>query len=424
MVTKKKQEVKQEEALQVKSKTKPEKKTATTKDAETEVKANPETKSQGKSSPSLAEQYKTLKEKHPDALLLFRKGDFYQALNEDARKTSDVLGITLTKPHDKSQGDSLAMFPHQSIDIYLPKLIRAGARVAIVDDMSMTKEQKVVTDVKLDGKKQEQPKEEVKAGAREQSGAEKTETARKEHREPQMVTVNGEKVSHAHVFQSNQNPDHWYFTAKLDGVQLRPMRMSAEDVSAYMKKESSVERLMQTYYPTKLEKKVTPEEFKADNKLSDGRVIDKMNVYKESNGQSADFGKYKLYAVVGDQKLSTLMSFKDLNAYFDRVTTPARLVEKNFGERLHLASAYEQYKLPEGVDAKVRVAKGKDGIWKISADLGEGKVTGKKPLSYDDGYSLFTAKTATREQLAAKYLSKDIASLLGQKQERSVSMKL
>jgi len=264
----------------------------------------------------------------------------------------------------------------------------------------------------------------VKAGVREQSGAEKTETARKEHREPQMVTVNGEKVSHAHVFQSNQNPDHWYFTAKLDGVQLRPMRMSAEDVSAYMKKESSVERLMQTYYPTKLEKKVTPEEFKADNKLSDGRVIDKMNVYKESNGQSADFGKYKLYAVVGDQKLSTLMSFKDLNAYFDRVTTPARLVEKNFGERLHLASAYEQYKLPEGVDAKVRVAKGKDGIWKISADLGEGKVTGKKPLSYDDGYSLFTAKTATREQLAAKYLSKDIASLLGQKQERSVSMKL
>ena len=106
------------------------------------------------------------------------------------------------------------------------------------------------------------------------------------------------------------------------------------------------------------------------------------------------------------------------------MTTPARLVEKNFGEKLHLASAYEQYKLPEGVDVKVRVAKGKDGVWKISADLGDGKVTEKKPLSYDDGYSLFTAKTATREQLAAKYLSKDITSLLSQKQERSVSMKL
>lgn len=396
MVTKKKQEVKQEEALQVKSKTKPEKKTATTKEAETEVKANPETKSQGKNSPSLAEQYKTLKEKHPDALLLFRKGDFYQALNEDARKTSDVLGITLTKPHDKSQGNSLAMFPHQSIDIYLPKLIRAGVRVAIVDDISMTKDLKVVADVKQDGKKQEQPKEEVKADNKVQASTGKTATEQKEHREPQMVTVNGEKVSHAHVFQSNQNPDHWYFTAKLDGVQLRPMRMSAEDVSAYMKKEISFDKLMQAYYPTKLEKKVTPEEFKADNKLSDGRVIDKMNVYKESNEKSAEFGKYKLYAVVGDQKLSTLMSFKDLNAYFDRVTTPAKLVEKNFGERLHLASAYEQYKLPEGVDAKVRVGKGKDGIWRISADLGEGKVTEKKPLSFDDGYSLFTAKTATR----------------------------
>ena len=159
MVTKKKQEVKQEEALQVKSKTKPEKKTATKKNAETEVKANSETKSQGKKVPSMAEQYNSLKEKHPDALLLFRKGDFYQALNEDARKTSDVLGITLTKPHDKSQGESLAMFPHHSLDIYLPKLIRAGVRVAIIDDISMTKEQKVVTDVKLDDKKQEQPTE-------------------------------------------------------------------------------------------------------------------------------------------------------------------------------------------------------------------------------------------------------------------------
>lgn len=79
MVTKKKQEVKQEEALQVKSKTKPEKKTATKKNAETEVKANSETKSQGKKVPSMAEQYNSLKEKHPDALLLFRKGDFYQA---------------------------------------------------------------------------------------------------------------------------------------------------------------------------------------------------------------------------------------------------------------------------------------------------------------------------------------------------------
>ena len=402
MVTKKKQEVKQEEALQVKSKTKPEKKTATIAKAEPEAKV--ETEKQGES-PTLAEQYKTQKEKHSDALLLFRAGDFYQTLNEDAKKSSEILGITLTRPKDISQGEHSAMFPQSSLDTYLPKLIRAGVRVAIVDDLSSTKEQ-------------------IISEGKEQGRSEKTETVQKERREPQMITVNGEKVSHAHVFQSNQNPDHWYFTAKIDGVLLRPMRITAEDLAAYQKKETTVEALMQTYYPTKLEKKVTPEEFKEANKLSDGRIIDKINVYKESDEQKPDYGKYKLYAAVGDQKMATLLSFHDLNAYFDRVTTPAKLVEKNFGEKLHLASAYQQYKLPEGVDVQVRVGKGKDGVWRISADLGDGKVTEKKALSYDDGYSLFSAKTATKEQLAAKYLSKDIQSLINAKQERKMGMQL
>ena len=176
-----------------------------------------------------------------------------------------------------------------------------------------------------------------------------------------------------------------------------------------------------------MEKKVSPEEYKADNKLSDGRVIDKMNVYKETNEQSPDFGKYKLYAVVGEQKMSTLMSFKDLNAYFDRVTTPAKLVEKNFGEKLHLASAYEKYKLPEGVKAEdIRIAKDKQsGQWNISADLGKLGTTSRKPLGFDDGFSYFTAKTATREQLAAKYLNSEIKGLMAsQHKEQAVGMKI
>ena len=97
-------------------------------------------------------------------------------------------------------------------------------------------------------------------------------------REPQMVTVNGEKVTHGHAFQSNQDPNKWYFTARIDGQQLRPQLMKPEDAVAYQKRETTVEGLMQTYYPTKLAKKVTPEEYKADNKLSDGRIIDKMVV--------------------------------------------------------------------------------------------------------------------------------------------------
>ena len=419
MASKKKQaEVKQEEAPQSKQKASSDKKTATKKE---ESAVNKQEKA-----PTLQEQYTSLKEKHPDAMLLFRKGEFFMTVNEDAKKSSETLGITLTKPQDKGQGSYLAMFPDHALDIYLPKLIRAGVRVAIVDDMSQVKEQKVSASTKEVKEAQNKEKKDEQA---EITKAETTQNAqvKKEHREPQMITVNGEKVSHAHAFQSNKNPETWYFTAKIDGKQLRPMIMHASDLAAYQKKDISVEQLMQTYYPSKLEKKISPEEYKADNKLSDGRVIDKMNVYKESNEQSPDFGKYKLYAVVGEQKMSTVMSFHDLNAYFDRVTTPAKLVEKNFGEKLHLASAYEKYKLPEGVKVDdIRIAKDKQSSqWNISADLGKLGVTSKKPLEFDDGFSYFTAKTASREQLAAKYLNTEIKSLMaGQHKEKAVGMKI
>jgi hypothetical protein len=175
-----------------------------------------------------------------------------------------------------------------------------------------------------------------------------------------------------------------------------------------------------------MEPKVSKEQYLADNKLSDGRVINKMNVYKEKDETKQDSGKYKLYAVVGGQKMSTQLSFKVLNSFFDRVTTPAQLVEKNFGEKLHLASAYAKYQLPEGAKLEnIRIAKDKQtDKWTISADLGPKGKTEKKPLSYDDGYSFFTAKTATREQLAGKYLANDIKSLMAPKQEKAVGMKV
>ena len=424
MANKKKQEeVKQEETPQGKRNASSDKKTATEKE-EPMVKA--EKKSKQEKTPTLMEQYTSLKEKHPDAMMLFRKGDFYMTVNDDAKKSSEVLGITLTRPKEKAQGSYLAMFPYHALDMYLPKLVRAGVRVAIVDEMSQVKDQKVSASAKeaqesnAKGKKEEQ-KEQPKAET------EREAQIQREPRGPQLVTVNGEKVSYAHAFQSNKNPEKWYFTAKIDGKQLRPMVMQANDLVAYQKREISVEQLMQTYYPSKMEKKVSPEEYKADNKLSDGRVIDKMNVYKETNEQSPDFGKYKLYAVVGEQKMSTLMSFKDLNAYFDRVTTPAKLVEKNFGEKLHLASAYEKYKLPEGVKAEdIRIAKDKQsGQWNISADLGKLGTTSRKPLGFDDGFSYFTEKTATREQLAAKYLNSEIKGLMAsQHKEQAVGMKI
>jgi DNA mismatch repair protein MutS len=88
-------------------------------------------------------QYNQIKAKHPQALLLFRVGDFYETFGEDAIKTAKILGIILTKRGAGSSSEiELAGFPHHSLDTYLPKLVRAGQRVAICDqleDPKMTK---------------------------------------------------------------------------------------------------------------------------------------------------------------------------------------------------------------------------------------------------------------------------------------------
>lgn len=387
--------------------------------AQTEKKAAKKTAKLPKSK-TLAELYENMKEKHPDAVLLFRTGDFYTALNTDASKVADTLGVKATKPAKAGDGSLQVTFPHHALDTNLPKLIRAGLRVAIVD--SLEKKQSVEKSVS--------EKAETKAQEKKEEGetVEKSASAKQEHqpREPQMVTVNGDKVSHAHAFQSKVNPADWFYVAQLNGKQLNPMKMDAADIAAYQKREAKVEDMMQKYYPTKLAPKVSAEEYKAANILSDGRVIDKMTVYKEKDEQRADYGKYKLYAQVGDQRMSVPMTKADQSAFFDRVTTPAALVEKNFGERLHLASAYAIYQLPANIKVEdIRVAKDNmDGKWKISAAVGENGRTDKKAISFDDGFSLFQAKTVTREQLAAKYLSDDIKVLSGQKQAINNGLKM
>ncbi len=84
----------------------------------------------------LMKQYSEMKKKHPDAVLLFRLGDFYECLNEDAVVASSVLGITLTR---RATGNDkyieLAGFPHYALDTYLPRLVRAGKRVAICEQL-------------------------------------------------------------------------------------------------------------------------------------------------------------------------------------------------------------------------------------------------------------------------------------------------
>lgn len=93
----------------------------------------------------LMKQYNAIKAKHPDAMLLFRVGDFYETFGEDAIKAANVLGITLTARNNGSSKLELAGFPHHSLSTYLPKLIRAGMRVAICDQLEApSKEKKIV----------------------------------------------------------------------------------------------------------------------------------------------------------------------------------------------------------------------------------------------------------------------------------------
>ncbi|MGZ4088820.1 MAG: DNA mismatch repair protein MutS, partial [Bacteroidia bacterium] len=100
---------------------------------------------QGDKETPLMKQYNSIKAKYPDAILLFRVGDFYETFGEDAKKASQVLGIVLTKRANGSASHiELAGFPHHSLDSYLPKLVRAGYRVAICDQLEDPKLTKTI----------------------------------------------------------------------------------------------------------------------------------------------------------------------------------------------------------------------------------------------------------------------------------------
>lgn len=120
--------------------------------------------------PPIIKQYNDLKQKHPDALLLFRCGDFYETYKEDAVKASNILGITLTK-HSKrmdEEGKPLKMagFPYHALNTYLPKLIRAGERVAICDQLESPRQKT---------SQQEENKQEAKQEVKEVVSAQKEE---------------------------------------------------------------------------------------------------------------------------------------------------------------------------------------------------------------------------------------------------------
>lgn len=102
-----------------------------------------EPKVKGIAATPLMKQYQEMKKKHPEAILLFRVGDFYEIFGEDAVTASDVLGITLTRrANGKKSSVELAGFPHHALDTYIPKLVRSGHRVAICEQLEEPKVRK------------------------------------------------------------------------------------------------------------------------------------------------------------------------------------------------------------------------------------------------------------------------------------------
>ncbi|WP_130828400.1 DNA mismatch repair protein MutS [Prevotella rectalis] len=451
----------------------------------------------------IMKRYTSMKEQHPDALLLFRVGDSFKSYNEDAVKASKHLGIELSSQQD---GTKQVEFPKHELDTYLPMLIKAKERVAIVDQVENilhkqeTQSKRQEEDVKLDNHRNPQKSSEtigatsdqqqkfiddikaamgttrmvvlpdfgtqkgVVAGTGEDKGislsrvyawndnisfagsvpGDDAQKRRYYHPEnirpefydylvsevkkavaPQLITENGQKVTSANLYESPKQEGKYFFYARLDGVGLHPKAVKPQDVEAFMKQELSVKDMFEKYYPTKIAKQLDKEDFDS-LKLSDGNELTKFRVYKQRNEEKSHFGEYLLYAEMGNKRFhATPLSHDQLDAYFDKTQSKGQIAEKVIGEQLHLKSAYEKYKLPDNIPIQeVRVRKVPDGNWLISASLGNKGQTPEHKVSSNDLYSLFKSKTATREQLAAKYLTEDIKELSRSKPlERSHGLK-
>ena len=165
----------------------------------------------------LMQQYREMKKKHPDAILLFRVGDFYECMGVDAVKASEVLGITLTRRMngDKSSIE-LAGFPHHALDVYLPKLVRAGNRVAICEQLEDPKLKKKTvkrdTPKPEDKPKPDPPKPEPPAPS----------PAPKDDNPTPPPTPSNKEIETSGVPDYNDNPDPRLFAYNLFG-ELEPI---------------------------------------------------------------------------------------------------------------------------------------------------------------------------------------------------------
>jgi len=258
----------------------------------------------------MLKQWTKLKEKHPDALLLFRVGDFYETYKEDARAASKILGITLAR-NEKMKGQDgkpveMAGFPHHALDYYLPKLIRAGQSVAICDQLedpqklkkhekrgmietesqdnkntetvnnnNEPKQEREATMTKKE-KKTEKKEEQVQAAQVEQQATTQQTTATKKQegkkdksakaekeQKPKQKLANGDTLDYVTVFRmSNLMPNANVYGVKcrINGVEQDTKKLTKEERAMWFDKKIDQKGLVEMKYPVAMRKPAQTQE--------------------------------------------------------------------------------------------------------------------------------------------------------------------
>ena len=210
----------------------------------------PQTKAEEKAeiAKEAAHVWHDLKEKHPDAVLLMRKGDFYEAFGEDAKKVSVSTGLKEQhvvkegfESKESERGVSYVNFKNTSLDKYLPKLVRDGHRVAIVDNLEdMARDR--IADRKKQEKSQEQP-----VAAKQTAAVAKTIPLDQFNK---LETDDGKKIDHFAVFRMKSG--NYGVRAMVDGQQLGVKPLQKEDRNAFFDHTTTKAALVQKYYGKEL----------------------------------------------------------------------------------------------------------------------------------------------------------------------------
>ena len=211
--------------------------------------AKPMTKAEEKAeiAKETAAVFKDLKEKHPDALLLMRKGDFYEAFDEDAKKVAKSTGLKeqhvikegFEQKDDKEKGISYVNFKNTSLDKYLPKLVRDGHRVAICDSLEDIAKQRI----------SERKETQTKANELQQPTEQKAKTIPLDQFN-KLETEDGKKIDHFAVFKMKSG--NYGVRAMVDGQQMSVKALDKEDRNAFFEHTTTKAALVQKYYGKEL----------------------------------------------------------------------------------------------------------------------------------------------------------------------------